>query len=164
MATFTGEARSSRGDRLVGEVTAYAAGRGEGPPAMEGETFEGLALLAGTYDVCVAVQGRERWVRGVELEAGDVETRTVVEPVGYLRVEVVDQAGEPLPAEVWVYGPGARHEPLAVGKSGEPLALLPGRYDVAVRWAERREYSAGLAVLANQTTLERFTFWRGETS
>jgi hypothetical protein len=164
MATLAVEAVSSRGDRLAGKVAAFAAGQSGGLPAMEGETSEDLALLAGTYDVRVTVQGRERWLRGVELQAGDAETRTVVEPVGYLRVEVVDQNGEPLPAEVWVYGPGARHEPLALGKSDRPLALLPGRYDVAVRWAERRDYSAGLTVLANQTTLERFTFWRGETS
>lgn len=164
MARFAVEVRSSRGDRLSGKVAAFAAGEDEELPVMEGETFEDLALLAGTYDVRVTVQSRVRWVRGVELQAGDAETRTVVEPVGYLRVEVVDQNGEPLPAEVWVYGPGARHEPLALGKSGQPLALLPGRYDVAVRWADRRDYSAGLAVLVNQTTLERFTFWRGETS
>ncbi|UCH77970.1 MAG: hypothetical protein JSU81_09640 [Candidatus Coatesbacteria bacterium] len=164
MATLAVEARSSRGDRLAGKVAAFSAGKSGGLPAMEGETSEDLALLAGTYDVRVTVQGREQWLRGVELQAGDAETQTVVEPVGYLRVEVVDQDGEPLSAEVWVYGSGARHEPLALGKSDRPLALLPGRYDVAVRWAERREYSAGLTVLANQTTVERFTFWRGETS
>lgn len=162
MATLAVESRSSRGDRLEGRVAAYAVGAATGPAAIEGETFEGLPLLAGAYDVRVALQGRERWLRGVELEAGDRVTRTLVEPVGYLRVEVVDQDGEPLDADVWVYGPASGHEPAALGRSDRPIAVLPGRYDVAVRWAESRDYSSGIAVLENQTTVESFTFWRSE--
>lgn len=164
MAALTLEARSSRGDRLEGDVAVYPAGGATGLAVMEGETFEGLAVLAGTYDVRVTVQGRERWVRGVSVAAGDYETRTLLEPVGYLRVEVVDQGGEPLAAEVWVYGPTSARVPAALGTSNEPLALLPGRYDVAVRWAGARDFSAGVAVLENQTTVERFTFWRSEAS
>jgi len=162
MGTLAVESRSSRGDRIEGRLAAYPAGAAAGPAAIVGETFEGLPLLAGTYDVRVTLQGRERWVRGVELEAGDYVTRTLVEPVGYLRVEVVDQDGEPLGAEVWVYGPASGHEPVALGRSDMPMAVLPGRYDVAVRWAGSRDYSSGVAVLENQTTVERFTFWRSE--
>jgi len=162
MGTLTLEVRSSRGDRMAGEVAVYPAGKTAGLPVMEGETFDGLPLLAGTYDVRVTVQGRERWLRALSLEGGDRETRTLLEPVGYLRVEVVDQRGEPLEAEVWVYGPTSAQAPVALGKSDRPLALLPGRYDVAVRWAGARDFSAGLAVLENQTTVERFTFWRSE--
>lgn len=162
MATLAVESRSSRGDRLGGWVAAFPAGAAAGPAAVEGETFEDLLLLAGAYDVRVELQGRERWLRGVELEAGDYETRTVVEPVGYLRIEVVDQDGEPLDADVWVYGPASGHEPVALGRSDRPITVLPGRYDVAVRWAGSRDYSSGLAVLENQTTVERFTFWRSE--
>ena len=162
MATLAVESRSSRGDRLEGRVAAFPAGAAAGPAAIEGETFEGLPLLAGAYDVRVALQGRERWLRGVELEAGDRVTRTLVEPVGYLRVEVVDQDGEPLDADVWVYGPASGHEPAALGRSDRPIAVLPGRYDVAVRWGDSRDYSSGIAVLENQTTVERFTFWRSE--
>lgn len=164
MGTLAVEARSSRGDRLEGGVAVYAPGGADGPPIMEGETFEGLALLAGTYDVRVTVQGRERWLRGVTLEGGDYEERTLLEPVGYLRVEAVDQRGEPLEAEVWVYGPASARVPVVAGKSDRPLALLPGRYDVAVRWAGTRDFSAGVAVIKNQTTVERFTFWRSEAS
>jgi hypothetical protein len=164
MGTLAVEARSSRGDRLEGAVTVFPPGRADGPPFMEGGTFESLAVLAGTYDVRVTVQGRERWIRGLSVEAGDVETRTSLEPVGYLRAEVVDQDGEPLEAEVWVYGPASSRKAVAAGTSGQPLALLPGRYDVAVRWAGTREFSAGVAVLVNQTTVERFTFWRSEAS
>jgi hypothetical protein len=162
MATLAVESRSSRGDRLEGRLEAYPAGAPAGPAAIEGETFEGLPLLAGTYDVRVALQGRERWLRGVELQAGDRVTRTLVEPVGYLRVEVVDQDGEALDAGVWVYGPASGHEPVALGRSDRPIAVLPGRYDVAVRWGDSRDYSSGIAVLENQTTVERFTFWRSE--
>jgi hypothetical protein len=162
MATFAADVVSSRGDRLAGRVELFAAGRPDGPPVMEGETYEGLAVLAGVYDVRVVVQDRERWLRGVELEAGDYETETLVEPVGYLRVDAVDQDGEPLEAEVWVYGPASGHEPAAIGTSHRPLALLPGRYDVAVRWAGTRDFSSGVAVLRNQTTVEIFTFWRSE--
>lgn len=164
MGTLAVEARSSRGDRLEGRVAMYPSGGAEGPPVMKGETFEGLAVLAGTYDVRVTVQARERWLRGVSVEAGDREERTLLEPVGYLSVEVVDQAGEPLEAEVWVYGPGSTRVPVATGKSDRPLALLPGRYGVAVRWAGTRDFSAGVAVIKNQTTVERFTFWRSEAS
>lgn len=162
MATLAVESRSSRGDRLEGRVAAFPVGSSAGPAAVEGETFEGLLLLAGTYDVRVALQGRKRWLRGVALEAGDYVTRTLVEPVGYLRIEVVDQDGEPLDADVWVYGPGSGHEPVALGQSDRPIAMVPGRYDVAVSWAGSRDYSSGVAVLENQTTVERFTFWRSE--
>jgi hypothetical protein len=164
MATLTLEARSSRGDRLEGDVAVYPAGKAKGLPVMEGETFEELAVRAGTYDVRVTVQGGDRWLRGLSVEAGDYETRTLLVPVGYLQVEVFDQGGEPLEAEVWVYGPTSARVPVALGKSNEPLALLPGRYDVAVRWAGTREFSAGVAVLENQTTVEQFTFWRSEAS
>ncbi len=162
MGTLALEARSSRGDRLEGGVAVYPPGATAGPPAIEGETFEDFAVLAGTYDVRVTLQGRERWLRGVTIEQGDYETRTLVEPVGYLRVEVLDQDGEPLDAEAWVYGPASGHVPAALGKSNRPLALLPGRYDVAVRWAGTRDFSSSVAVVANQTTVERFTFWRSE--
>jgi hypothetical protein len=162
MGTLAVEARSSRGDRLEGDVTIFPAGRAEGPPVMEGATFESLAVLAGTYDARVTVQGRERWLRDLSVEAGDVETRTLLEPVGYLRADIVDQNGGPLDAEVWVYGPASPRAPVAAGTGGQRLALLPGRYDVAVRWAGTRDYSAGVAVLVNQTTVERFTFWRSE--
>ena len=164
MGTLAVEARSSRGDRLEGRVAAFPPGGAEGPPVMKGETFEGLAVMAGTYDVRVTVQGRERWLRDVTVEAGDHEERTLLEPVGYLSVEVVDQDGEPLEAEVWVYGPASARTPVATGKSDGPLALLPGRYGVAVRWAGTRDFSAGVAVIKNQTTVERFTFWRSEAS
>ncbi|MGD8718324.1 MAG: hypothetical protein PVH29_05820 [Candidatus Zixiibacteriota bacterium] len=162
MATFSVDFSSSRGDRLAGRVELYPAGLTDEAPVMEGETYEGLAVLAGVYDVRVTVQDRERWLRGVELEAGDYETKTLVEPVGYLRVDVVDQDGEPLEAEVWAYGPASGHEPAAIGTSYRPMALLPGRYDVAVRWAGTRDFSSGVAVLRNQTTVEVFTFWRSE--
>lgn len=162
MGTLALEARSSRGDRLEGGVAVYPAEATGGPPAMEGEAFEGLAVLAGTYDLRVTLQGRERWLRGVTVGEGDYETRTLIEPVGYLRVEVLDQDGKPLEAEVWVYGPASGHVPAALGKSNWPLALLPGRYDVAVRWAGTRDFSSGVAVVENQTTVERFTFWRSE--
>lgn len=162
MATLAVESRSSRGDRLEGRVAVFPAGAAGGPTAIEGETFEGLPLLAAAYDVRIALQGRERWLRGVELEAGDYVTRTLVEPVGYLLAEVVDQDGEPLDADVWVYGPASGHEPAALGRSDRPIAVLPGRYDVAVRWAGSRDFSSGIAVLENQTTVERFTFWRSE--
>jgi hypothetical protein len=162
MATLAVECRSSRGDRLPGRVEVFSAGAAHGPPAMEGETFEALPLLAGGYELRVTVQGRERRLAGVELEADDRLVRTLVEPVGYLRVEAVDQDGEPLDAEVWVYGPASGHEPLALGRSGRPIPVLPGRYDVAARWGAGRDYSSGLAVLENQTTVERFTFWRSE--
>ncbi len=164
MGTFAVEVRSSRGDRLPGDVALYAPGGAGGPPVMAGETFEGLAVLAGTYDARVTVQGRERWLRGVTLEGGDYEVRTLLESVGYLRVEAVDQRGEPLEAEVWVYGPASARVPVVAGKSDRPLALLPGRYGVAVRWAGTRDFSAGVAVIENQTTVERFTFWRSEAS
>lgn len=164
MGTLAVEVRSSRGDRLEGAVAIYPAARAEGPPVMEGETFEDLAVLAGAYDVRVTVQGRERWLRGVSVEGGDYEERTLLEPVGYLRVEVVDQRGEPLEAEVWVYGPASARVPVVTGKSDRPLALLPGRYGVAVRWAGTRDFLAGVAVIKNQTTVERFTFWRSEAS
>ncbi len=164
MGTLAVEARSSRGDRLEGEVTVFPAGKPEGPSVMEGATFESLAVLAGTYDARVTIQGRERWLRGLSVEAGDVETKTLLEPVGYLRADIVDQNGEPLDAEVWVYGPASPRTPVAAGTGGRPMALLPGRYDVAVRWAGTRDYSAGVAVLVNQTTVERFTFWRSEAS
>ncbi|NIT37174.1 MAG: hypothetical protein GTN49_11880 [candidate division Zixibacteria bacterium] len=162
MGTLALEARSSRGDRLEGDVAVYPAVATGGPPAMEGETFEGLAVLAGTYDVRVTLQGRERWLRGVTVGEGDYETRALIEPVGYLRAEVLDQDGKPLEAEVWVYGPASGHVPAALGKSNRPLALLPGRYDLAVRWAGTRDFSSGVAVVENQTTVERFTFWRSE--
>jgi hypothetical protein len=162
MGALALEARSSRGDRLEGDVAVYPAGATGGPPAMEGETFEGLAVLAGTYDVRVTLQGRERWLRGVTVGEGDYETRTLIEPVGYLRVEVLDQDRKPLDAEVWIYGPASGHVPAALGKSNRPLPLLPGRYDVAVRWAGTRDFSSGVAVVENQTTEERFTFWRSE--
>jgi hypothetical protein len=162
MATLAVETRSSRGDRLEGGVIAFPAGAAEGPSAVEGATFEDLLLLAGSYDLRIELQGRERWLEGVELEAGDHVTRTIVEPVGYLRIEVIDQDGEPLDADVWVYGPASGHEPVALGRSDRPIAVLPGRYDVAVRWAGSRDFSAGIAVLENQTTVERFTFWRSE--
>ena len=162
MATLAVESRSSRGDRLEGRVAAFPAGEAAGPTAMEGDTFEGLPLLAGAYDVRVTLQGRERWLRAVALEAGDYVTRTLVEPVGYLLAEAVDQDGEPLDAEVWVYGPASGHEPAALGRSDRPMAVLPGRYDVAVRWAGNRDCSSGGAVLETHTTVERFTFWRSE--
>jgi hypothetical protein len=164
MGTLAVEARSSRGDRLEGDVTVFPTGRPEGPAVMEGATFESLAVLAGAYDARVTIQGRERWLYGLSVEAGGVETRTLLEPVGYLRADVVDQDGEPVEAEVWVYGPASPRTPVAAGASGRPLVLLPGRYDVAVRWAGTRDYSAGVAVLVNQTTVERFTFWRSEAS
>jgi hypothetical protein len=164
MGTLAVDVRSSRGDRLTGEVALYPPGETDDPPLMQGETFEGLAVLAGTYDVRVMVQGRERWLRDVAVEAGDREERTLLEPVGYLSVDVVDQDGEALEAEVWVYGPASARTPVATGKTGRPLALLPGRYDVAVRWAGTRDYSAGVAVMENRTTVERFTFFRSEAS
>lgn len=161
MATLAVETRSSRGDKLEGAVAVFGPG-GRNRPAMEGAAFEELPLLAGSYDIRVRVQGRDRWLAGVALEEGDREKRVVVEPVGYLRAVAVDEQGEPLEAEVWVYTDAAAHTPTAMGASGQTLALLPGTYDIVARWAGREDYSAGVAVVANQTTEERFTFRRGE--
>jgi len=79
-----------------------------------------------------------------------------------LRVDAVNQKGEPLPADVWVYGPASDRTPVAVGIGGRPLAMVPGSYNIAVRWQETRDYSAGVEVLENQTTVERFNFWQAE--
>lgn len=161
MATLTVLVRSSRGEVLSGEVGVYPPGaRGDGPSLAEGRTSEPLPLLAGEYDVRVVVQGRERWRRGVIVEPGDDINELLVEPVGYLKAEVVDPAGEPVPAEVWVYaGDSPAHVPVAVGVTETPLALLPGRYDVTVRRAGFQDYAAGVAITANQTTVERFNYW-----
>ncbi len=162
MATLSVETLSSAGERLSGEVAVFPVGATNGAAAMRGRSFEDMAVLGGDYDVRVAVQGRERWVRDVTLAAGDRVTRTLVEAVGYLRVEAVDQNGDAVAAKVWIYRPTSSHTPVAAGESGRAVALLPGRYDVAVRGAGGRDYSAGVAVLENQTTVERFNFWRGE--
>jgi hypothetical protein len=162
MAVYTVEVKSSRGERMAGDVALRAPGAPPALPAMAGAAFEELPVLAGTYEVTVTVQGRERRLGEVTLEADDRVVRTVVEPVGYLSVDAVDQDGGPLPADVWVYDPASRRMPVAVGRSGRPLALIPGRYDVGARWAGVQDYSAGITILKNQTTSERFTFWRAE--
>ncbi len=162
MATFTMAARSSRGDALAGKVALFPAGRRAGAPAMEGGTSEPLAVLAGVYDVRVNVQGREKWLEGVALEEGDEREETLVEPVGFLVVEAADQNGAPLPADVWIYDAAGEDLPVAASRAGERRALVPGRYNVAVRWRETRDFSAGVAVRENETTWERFTFWQEE--
>ena len=161
MATLTVEARSSRGDELEGAVALFPAGAAAGePPVMEGRTFDELTLLAGVYDARVTLQGRERRLRGVELDEGDRVTEAVVEPVGYLLATAVDEDGTPVPAEMWLYDAASSRRPAAVGESGKPLAVLPGRYDVQLSWNGQQDYSAGVAVIVNQTTEERFVFRR----
>ena len=162
MGTLVVEVRSSRGENLDARVAVMRPGVDGGPAAMEGGAFEPLAVIAGVYDVRVTVQGRERWIRGVALGEGDAARELLVEPVGYLRVDAVNQKGEPLPADVWVYGPASDRTPAAVGTGGRPLALVPGSYNIAVRWQETRDYSAAVEVLENQTTVERFNFWQAE--
>jgi len=162
MATLTAVAKSGRGEGLAGEVAVFPAGGASRRPVMEGRVGEAVAVLAGSYDVRVVVQGRERWRRGITLEAGDDVTEVFIEPVGYLVAEAVDEHLEPLAAEVWVYSAASAHLPVAIAASGEPVALVPGRYDVAVHWQGRQDYAGALGVVANQTTTERFTFWRGK--
>jgi len=162
MAVLSVEVVSSRGDRLGGEVEVFAGGStGSALPLIAGETGEELMLLAGTCDVRVLVQGRERWLRGLSLAEGDRVTEKLIEPVGYVLAEVVDQRGELLNADVWVYDPKSQRQPVAWGRAGERMAVVPGRYDVTVRYGEERDSVSALTVMANQTTKEVFTFFRG---
>jgi len=158
MGTLVVNARTSRGDPLRGEVAVYpSAAPGDKPAVMTAETGEDIPLLEGTYEAVVRVQGRERRIPEVVVDAGGRAAEAITEPVGYLVATVTRRDGRPVPAEVWVYGEDTPHTAVAIGVSGRPITLLPGRYDVAVKAEGFEDYSADVGVLLNVTTNERFT-------
>ena len=101
-------------------------------------------LEASSYDVRVSYlrsdDQPDLWLRSIEVEPGEIATRTASFASGRLLVRAYGGDGAELIGDnvfVYVYGAGERVRPIAYARSGEILILTAGEYDV--RAADTRE-------------------------
>ncbi len=137
--TFLVDAEMVGGTQLLGfqvYVYYYAAGNHQQPVAYEPAGAPAV-LESGRYDLRVHFfRSHDRpdiWVRGIDLEAGQIVRQSVVFPSGRLLVRAYDAAGAELIGDdvfLYVYAARQRSRPIVVARSGEELILTEGAYDL----------------------------------
>ena len=125
-------------------------------------------LEAGSYDVRVSYlrsdDQPELWLRSVEVEPGEIATRTAVFASGRLLVRAYGGDGAELIGDnvfVYVYGAGQRAQPVAYARSGEILILTAGEYDVRAadtRVAGRELWLHSVRIRSGALTEKRVDF------
>ncbi len=135
----------------------YAAGDHQQPVAYT-PSGEPAVLESGRYDLRAHFfRSHDRpdiWVRGIDLEAGQVARKSVVFRSGRLLVRAYDAQGAELMGDdvfLYVYAARQRSRPIVVARSGEELILTEGAYDLHLqdtRHPASEEWLDGIVVSA----------------